>query len=230
MFCGNCGYQMPDGTRFCPSCGTPVTIRPQSAFKNAMEGAAAAAGSAAAAAGQAADQAGKVFESAADDAKEAFRNAGQSVDSAVAEVGADLRGEWKPGEPLKTDRSLASYILLSLITCGIYSYYFIYAVARDINIACEDDDEETAGLGMFILLSIVTCGFYGLYWEYKLGNRLAKNGPAYGLNIMENGTTIIMWRILGSLICFVGTFIGSNILIKNVNAVCAAYNRKNGLA
>ena len=37
------------------------------------------------------------------------------------------------GQPLKTDRSLVSYILLSIITCGIYSYYFIYKMAYDVN-------------------------------------------------------------------------------------------------
>ena len=115
------------------------------------------------------------------------------------------------------------------ITCGIYGYYFIYTVARDINIACDDDDEETGGLGVYILLSIVTCGLYGIWWEYKLGNRLQKNGPAFGLSIQENGTTILLWRLLGCALCFVGTFVGSYILIRNVNLICDAYNRKNGL-
>ena len=41
--------------------------------------------------------------------------------------------------PLKTDRGLLGYIVLSNLTCGIYSYYFIYTVARDVNTACAGD-------------------------------------------------------------------------------------------
>ena len=216
MFCSHCGKELPEGSLFCPSCGAKQ----------------AAAGFGAGAADhlqQAADSAREAVNDLADNAKDAVNQAGKSLDSAIEDAAQDLRGDRPAGAPLKTDRSLIAYIVLTLITCGIYGYYFIYTVARDVNIACDDDDEETAGLGMFILLSILTCGIYGYYWEYKLGNRLAKNAPAYGLTIQEDGTTILLWRVLGMLICFVGTFIGSHLLIKNVNLICAAYNRKNGL-
>ena len=62
--------------------------------------------------------------------------------------------------PLKTDRGLLGYIVLSILTCGIYSYYFIYTVARDVNTACAGDGKSTGGLVQFILLSILTCGIY----------------------------------------------------------------------
>ena len=73
---------------------------------------------------------------------------------------------------LKADRSLIAYILLNFLTCGIYSWYFIYALARDVNAACAGDGRSTAGLLKLILLSFITCGFYSLYWYYALGNRL----------------------------------------------------------
>ena len=57
--------------------------------------------------------------------------------------------------PLKTDRGLLGYIVLSILTCGIYSYYFIYTVARDVNTACAGDGKSTGGLVQFILLSIL---------------------------------------------------------------------------
>ena len=129
---------------------------------------------------------------------------------------------------LKTDRGLLGYILLSIITCGIYSYYFIYSVAKDINVACEGDGKSTGGLLKFILLSFFTCGIYSWIWEYSIGNRLASNAPRYGLNFHENGTTIIMWNLFGLLICGIGPFVAMNIIIKNTNSICAAYNRSKG--
>ena len=132
------------------------------------------------------------------------------------------------GQPLKTDRSLVTYILLSIITCGIYSYYFIYKMAYDVNIACEGDGQETAGLVKFILLSIITCGIYAWFWYYNLGNRLADNAGRYNMNFQENGTTVLLWLIFGSFLCGIGTFVAMHILIKNTNAICNAYNVYNG--
>ena len=133
------------------------------------------------------------------------------------------------GERLKDDRGLASYIILSIITCGIYGYYFIYKMAHDVNVACDGDGENTSGLVAFILLSMITCGIYAWYWYYKLGNRLANNAGRYGLGIQENGTTVLMWCIFGTLICGIGPFIAMHILIKNSNMICNAYNRTHGL-
>ena len=76
---------------------------------------------------------------------------------------------------MKTDRSLVAYILLSIITCGIYSYYFLYAMARDANVICSADGKKTGGLLAFILLSIVTCGIYGLWVEKRLLQWKARN-------------------------------------------------------
>lgn len=87
------------------------------------------------------------------------------------------------------------YILLSICTCGIYSWYFIYTMAQDSNAMCQEDGKKTPGLLAFILLTIITCGFYGIYWEYSLANRLAGNAPRYGMNFQENGTTVLLWHL-----------------------------------
>ena len=102
-------------------------------------------------------------------------------------------------------------------------------MAHDVNIACEGDDETTAGLVPFILLSFVTCGLYSFYWQYKLGNRLATNAPRFGLSFQENGTTILLWDIVGAFLCCLGPFVAMHILIKNSNAICNAYNRQNNI-
>lgn len=128
---------------------------------------------------------------------------------------------------LKTDRSLLVYILLCIVTCGIYGWYFIYSIARDVNICCDGDGEHTSGLLMFILLSIVTCGIYSYIWFYKLGNRLNKNAYRYGMVFTENGTSVLMWQLFGVLLCGIGPFIAMNIIIKNTNTLCAAYNNYN---
>lgn len=144
-------------------------------------------------------------------------------------------GQVPPPQPgfgimrLKTDRSIILYILLTLVTCGIYSWYFIYCLARDVNTVCAGDGQKTNGLGMYILLSIVTCGIYPIIWMYGLGNRLAANGSRYGMNFQENGTTVLLWYLVGILLCGIGPLVAMNIVIKNTNSLCTAYNIRNGV-
>lgn len=121
-------------------------------------------------------------------------------------------------------RSIGFYILLSCITCGIYHYIFLYGIIRDINIICDGDGEDTPGLGEFILFSLLTCNIYAFYWYYKLGNRQADNAERYNVRISENGTTVLVWMLLGGLIFFIGWFVAIGILIKNTNLLACAYN------
>ena len=201
MFCRNCGNQMGDNDRVCSRCGTPV---------------------------QGAQPLDERLERSA---TEAFDQSGAELRNAFNDVRSSLSGNGSPygGERLKTDRSLFTHITLTIITCGIYSYYFLYRMAKDVNVACEGDGGKTAGLLQFIVLSFVTCGIYAWIWYYNLGNRLAENAPRYGMTFQENGTTVLLWQIFGALLCFIGPFIAMNILIKNTNRICDAYNRVNGL-
>ena len=204
MFCEKCGAQVPDGSAVCPACGANLST-------GAKVGSAVNA-----AAGAAMDMFGQ--------AEQALGSAANNVSQSVG--GPDLSQQ--PGAPLKTDRSLVMYILLTIVTCGIYGYWFVYSMARDVNIACEGDGEQTAGLVAFIVLSMVTCGFYAYYWYYKMANRLQANAPRYGLNFTENGTTVLLWCIIGMVACGVGPFVAMYILIKNTNQICSGYNRAHG--
>ena len=189
MFCSKCGNQIPDGVKFCPSCGNPTTASAQQTF-----------------------QGGPV------------RPEGAPAYGAPVPQPAPVGGY--PRGPVQTDRSLAAYILLSLVTCGIYGLYFFYTLARDVNTMCDGDGESTPGLAAFILLSLVTCGFYAYYWYYKIGNRLQANAPRYGLAFQESGTTVLMWCIVGYLTCGIGNWVAMYFIIKNTNALGAAYNAR----
>ena len=122
-------------------------------------------------------------------------------------------------------RGLASLILLSIVTLGIYGFYWIWKLAKDVNLICAGDGKTTAGLLKYLLLGLITFGIYNLIWIYMLGDRLQDNGPKYNLTIKESGGTILLWYILGSFI-IVGPFIALHIIIKNTNALADEYNKK----
>lgn len=89
---------------------------------------------------------------------------------------------------MKQPRSVGVCIVLSLVTCGIYSLYWIYCVHNDV--------QEVSGVpmgvsgGMVILLNIVTCGIYGIYWNYKMGQMLD------GAKGLPNGNSGILYLVL----------------------------------
>lgn len=125
---------------------------------------------------------------------------------------------------VKQDRSLLTYILLAIVTCGIYVWYFDYTVARDVDKMNPETEAQAKSPVTYVLLRFVTCGIYGYYWRYRVGNRLAENAPKYGLTFTETGTTILLWDVIGLLLCGLGPFFAANILIKNSNAMAAVHN------
>lgn len=170
MFCTKCGKQIPDSTKFCPYCGANCSPEQDIASQ----------------ASQVFNKAEQELGSAFNEVKQSFtgsnnQNNNQGYNANQNYSNGYNNGTIPPysGTRLKDDRGLASYIILSIITCGIYSYYFIYKMAHDVNIACDGDGENTSGLVAFVLLSLITCGIYAWFWYYNLGNRLAANGPRY---------------------------------------------------
>jgi len=145
--------------------------------------------------------------------------------------GQPVYGQTSYGSPVlhravQTDRSLFIYIILTIITCGIYGYYFIHKLAKDTNTMCFEDGDKTSGLGMYILLNIVTCGFYSYYWLYKIQNRYCTAAQRYGFFIPETGGSVLLWNIFGVLLCGIGPFIAMNIVITSANKVGTVYNMK----
>ena len=68
-------------------------------------------------------------------------------------------------------RNIAMYIILSIVTCGIFGIYWFICLTDDSKLAANDN--ESASGPVAFLLTIVTCGIYGWYWAYKLGDRVA---------------------------------------------------------
>lgn len=66
-------------------------------------------------------------------------------------------------------RSIAVAVILSIVTCGIYSIYWMIKLNDEVN-ELAGEYQATTG-GMVFLFTLITCGIYGLYWLYKMGER-----------------------------------------------------------
>ncbi|MDF2906282.1 MAG: hypothetical protein K0R34_1603 [Herbinix sp.] len=121
-------------------------------------------------------------------------------------------------------RDFVLMVILSIITCGIYGIIFWYSYSDDMNKVCYGDGKETKNYLIVILLSIITCGIYYWIWNYNLGNRLSENAPRYGLRFNEDGTTILLWMLLGSLLCGLGSLYAQYLLVRNMNSLADSFN------
>lgn len=129
--------------------------------------------------------------------------------------------------PLNANRSFAEYFLLTAITGGIYGLVFMYGIIKDINTFCAGDGERDYDFWSYFFLTIITCGIYHYYFFYKIGNRLAKNANRYRLATTEDGSSMVMWQLLGLISCGVCALIGMYKFIELVNSFCYSFNQYN---
>ena len=67
-------------------------------------------------------------------------------------------------------KNIALCIVLAIVTCGIYTLFWIFSLAEDVNAVTRRADATSGGL--VLLFTILTCGIYGWYWLYTSGDRL----------------------------------------------------------
>jgi hypothetical protein len=123
-------------------------------------------------------------------------------------------------------RSLLKFVLLTIVTLGVYQLFFIYKLAKDVNTICKEDGKKTGGLLAYIFLGMITFGIYQYVWIYMLADRLQDNAQRYNITIKEGPSMILLWYTVGTLIFFAGPFIAVHIVIKNINALADEYNKK----
>lgn len=127
---------------------------------------------------------------------------------------------------LNTNRGLAKYFFLSLITFGIYGLVVLCNVSIDINtIASRRDGKHTMNyLLLYFIFSWLTLGIAPLVWFHRISNRIGGQLAARNLPYSFNASDFWLWYILGSLI-IVGPFIYLYKFFKAMNIIADDYNK-----
>ncbi len=130
-----------------------------------------------------------------------------------------------PIRQLNTNRGLGKFILLSIITLGIYAIVFYYGISEDINlIASKYDGRKTMNYALLIfVVAPLTLGIGAIVWEHNLSNRmgaeLARRRIVYDFSERDYW----LWNVLGALI-LVGPFIYIYKLATASNELARHYN------
>ena len=117
-------------------------------------------------------------------------------------------------------RKIAKYVLLQIVTLGIYGLFFWSDWTEDLNKMCEDDDKESANYILVFLLDIFSLGIYSFVWNYAQAERMYRIAPQYGIELKHGGSYVLLLR---TLLFFLPVF-GSVERIKSFNALAVAYN------
>ena len=130
-----------------------------------------------------------------------------------------------PVGKLKTNRGLLKFILLSLITFGIYGLVVMSTISTDINtVASRYDGKKTMHYCLVVFIfSWLTLGIVPLVWMHRISARIGAEANRRNLGCNFGAGTFWGWYILGSFI-YVGPFIYYYRLFKTMNRICADYN------
>lgn len=117
-------------------------------------------------------------------------------------------------------RKITKYVLLQIVTLGIYGLFFWSDWTEDLNKMCEDDDNESANYILVFILDIFSFGIYSFIWNYGQSERMYRIAPQYGISLKHGGSYILLLRT----ILFFLPVIGSVEKIKLFNTLAVAYN------
>ena len=92
-------------------------------------------------------------------------------------------------------RNIGMCIVLSLITCGIYGYYWFYSMTKDA--VSSNNRVYNTDPGTALLLNIFTCGIYGIYWNYQMGKALDDIKASRGMMPADRSLIYLILSIFG---------------------------------
>ncbi len=91
-------------------------------------------------------------------------------------------------------RSVFLYLLLSIITCGIFDLVWIYLLAKDIrSLSLQRGIQDQTDPGMVLVFSLITCGIYFIYYVWKAENQINRMN---GENNSSSGIVMVILALI----------------------------------
>jgi hypothetical protein BBPR_0959 len=130
-----------------------------------------------------------------------------------------------PVTNLDTSRSLLKFILLGIITFGIYSVWVVARSGEDLNlIASRWDNKRTMSYWLIaFVLGPLTGGIAWLVWMHIVCERIESEQKRREMRPDVRTEDFWLWGFLGSFI-IVGPFIFWNKFLNAMNNLAADYN------
>ena len=99
------------------------------------------------------------------------------------------------GVPVIQQRNIVAYVLLTIVTCGLFGIYWFITLTDDAN-KISGHPEKMNGV-VSLLLAIVTCGIWYLVWAYNLGKAIDEAKTNRGLPASGAGGIYLILTLVG---------------------------------
>lgn len=228
MKCSNCGAELPQGSKFCGKCGNKILSISYCSCGAALKPGVKYCGRCGNAVGEVIPSTVPVI----------YNNTSSTTGHFTTGSVSGTMVESVPFQPVKSDRSMVTTVLLNIVTFGIYSNYFNYRIGKELNIIAKSDGESTQNymwvlainlLSMLLSFIFVPLGFigiiYGMVWNHKLFTRIGDQLTKRGYTKILSASDYWLWGVMGSII-LVGPFVCLNKECNAMNALANDYNSK----
>src|SRR5688572_16846562 len=104
-------------------------------------------------------------------------------------------GAPSPGPLMTTaiqERNSGMVILFSILTCGIYKWYWLYTTTEELRTATSD---TSLNPGLDLVLLFVTCGLWGIFAEYRNAQKIHAALVRYEPNRKDQSTAVLLFAI-----------------------------------
>lgn len=96
---------------------------------------------------------------------------------------------------MKEEKNIVLNVILSIVTCGIYSIVWFINITDDVKEYSGDQEMQSGGVAF--LLTLITCGIYGYFWAYKIGKLIENIQTNNGLTAKDNSILYIVLQFIG---------------------------------
>lgn len=138
----------------------------------------------------------------------------------------DYDDEIKPYKQPKlvTNRSMWKLMILSILTCGIYTIIFFIPFSFDLDkVAPKPDRSKTMNYLFVHIIAAFTFSIVVVIWHYHVAHRVEEALSQRGIDYQFSTHDFWGWYIAGSLF-LVGPFVYFHKLCKAMNLLCENYN------
>ena len=86
-------------------------------------------------------------------------------------------------------------LIFSILTCGIYYYWWVYRVSGEVQDFLGEPDTPPF---VELLLAVLTCGLYLFYWDWKMAEKIARMQERVGIPPTNNALLYLVLNVLGA--------------------------------
>ena len=115
-------------------------------------------------------------------------------------------------QPNQHYRSIPLYLIITLLTCGIFNLYWNY---RQMQACNEMVGRNEFSWPAWFFLSLLTCGIYHIYYQYKMGSVILEVQRQRGTYIFDS------LPLVSLLVTVFGASIVADIIHQHeINKLC----------